>query len=83
MIAEATRNARTAVTQFAADSESLIGDIRRANQGLFQILPRNNAPGVLEQNQIQKTLRVVSTMVPVGAVAYSRTRGTAASKRCV
>lgn len=62
MIAEATRNARAPATQFAADSESLIGGIRRANQGLFQILPRNNPPGVIEQNQIQKTLRAVSTI---------------------
>jgi hypothetical protein len=62
MIAEATRNARAAATQFAADSESLIGGIRRANQGLFQILPQNNPPGVIEQNQIRKTLRVVSTI---------------------
>lgn len=62
MIAEATRNARTAAAQFAADSGSRLGGIKRASQGVFQILPRDNTPGMFEQKQIDKTIRVVSTI---------------------
>ena len=62
MIAKATANAREAAEQFARDSGSQIGDIRRANQGVFVILPRDRAPGVMESNQIDKTIRVVATI---------------------
>lgn len=62
MIVEATKNARAAATQFAADSDSALGGIRRAKQGVFEILPRDNTPGMMEQQQIHKTLRVVSTI---------------------
>lgn len=62
MIAEATRNAREAADQFAADSDSEIRGIHRASQGLFQILPRDNAPGQSEERQLFKTVRVVTTI---------------------
>jgi hypothetical protein len=62
MIAEATKNARAAAQQFAADSGSALGEIRQASQGLFQILPRDSAPGQTEEKQIVKTVRVVSTV---------------------
>jgi hypothetical protein len=62
MIAEATTNARRAAEQFANDSGSRILGIRRANQGLFEILPRDRVMGVSEENQIHKTVRVVSTV---------------------
>lgn len=62
MLAEATRNAREAATQFARESKSTVGTIRRATQGVFEILPRDPAPGILEGSQIRKTLRVVATM---------------------
>jgi hypothetical protein len=62
MIAEATASAREAAQQFANDSESELGGIRRASQGVFVILPRDQAPGVQEQNQLYKTVRVVSTI---------------------
>jgi hypothetical protein len=62
MIAEATRRAREGAEQFARDSGSRVGGIRRANQGLFQIQPRDDAPGVREDQQIAKTVRVVSTL---------------------
>ena len=48
MLAEATRNARLSAEQFAADSGSAIAEIRRASQGLFEILPRDPAPGLME-----------------------------------
>jgi len=62
MIAEATANARRAAEQFAKDSGSKLGKIRRANQGLFQILPRDRASGISEGGQLEKTVRVVSTV---------------------
>ena len=62
MLAEATARAREAAEEFAAASGSQVGKIRRGNQGVFQILPRDPAPGQQEQNQLQKTVRVVSTI---------------------
>ncbi len=62
MIAEATAKARRAAEQFAKDSGSRIGPIRRANQGVFVIQPRDRAPGVMEGSQLHKTVRVVSTI---------------------
>jgi hypothetical protein len=62
MIAEATAQAREAAEQFAHDSRSELGGIRRANQGVFQILPRNQATGITEESQVAKTVRVVATV---------------------
>jgi hypothetical protein len=62
MIAEATKNARAAAEQFAKDSGASVGAIRQASQGLFQILPRDAAPGQMEERQVMKTVRVVSTV---------------------
>ena len=62
MIAEATAEARRAAERFAKDSGSEIGTIRRANQGVFVILARDRAPGIMEGSQLQKTVRVVSTI---------------------
>jgi hypothetical protein len=62
MIADATARAREAAAQFARDSHSELGVIRQANQGVFEILPRDQAPGITEENQITKVVRVVSTI---------------------
>ncbi|MAO13161.1 MULTISPECIES: SIMPL domain-containing protein [Marinobacter] len=62
MIAEATAAAREAAQQFARDANASVGGLRRANQGVFQILARDQAPGVSEQQQPVKTVRVVSTV---------------------
>ena len=62
MVKEATANARAAAEQFAADSRSDLGSIRQANQGVFVILPRDQAPGINEGGQLQKVVRVVSTV---------------------
>jgi hypothetical protein len=62
MIAEATANGRQAAEQFAKDASSRLGGIRQANQGLFVILPRDQAQGVQEQRQRTKVVRVVSTI---------------------
>lgn len=62
MIAEATAEARAGAEQFARDAKSSIAGIRRANQGLFEIRARDEAQGVREENQIEKTVRVVTTV---------------------
>ena len=62
MIAEATAHAREAADQFARDSHSSLGGIRQANQGVFEILPRDEAPGITEGSQVSKRVRVVSTV---------------------
>lgn len=62
MIAEATASAREAAAQFAKDSGSEVGGIRTASQGVFQILPRDQAPGINEADQRNKTVRVVTTV---------------------
>ncbi len=62
MLARATARAREAAAEFASASGSQVGKIRRANQGVFQILPRDPAVGQSEQNQLFKTVRVVSTL---------------------
>lgn len=54
MIAEATKNARAAAQQFAADSESRVGKIKTASQGQFSIEDRDQyTPNI-------KTVRVVT-----------------------
>lgn len=62
MIAEATARAREAAEQFARDSRSSLAGIRQANQGVFEILPRDQAPGITAESQINKIVRVVSTV---------------------
>ena len=62
MIGEATARARESAEQFARDSHSSIGGIRRASQGIFEILPRDQAEGITEASQVMKTVRVVSTI---------------------
>lgn len=55
MIEEATKNAREVAEKFARDSNSEVGDIRIARQGLFSINDRDqNTPQI-------KIVRVVST----------------------
>jgi hypothetical protein len=62
MIGEATARAREAASQFARDADARLGGIRQANQGIFEILPRDPAPGISEASQVMKRVRVVSTV---------------------
>src|SRR5215467_13873569 len=68
MITEATRNARAAADRFASDSGSKVGSIRQANQGVFSILPADQASdpgeggGGSGDNSIMKTVRVVTSV---------------------
>lgn len=61
MLADAVKSARKAAEEFARDSGQDVGGIKRAYQGLFQILPRDPVAYVSEQNQRYKRVRVVST----------------------
>lgn len=56
MIEEATKNARTAAEQFAHDSNSKVGKIKKATQGLFTI--EDAAVGLEDK----KSVRVVNTV---------------------
>ena len=62
MIAAATANARAAAEQFAKDSRTTVAGIRQANQGVFVILPRDQASGITEESQLNKIVRVVTTV---------------------
>ncbi len=62
MIADATARAREAAEQFARDSHTSLGGIRVANQGVFEILPRDQAPGITQESQVSKVVRVVATI---------------------
>jgi uncharacterized protein len=70
MITEATRNARAAADRFAADSGSKVGSIRQANQGVFSILPADQASSSTgdggdrgsADSALMKTVRVVTTV---------------------
>ncbi len=56
MIQEATAKAREVAEKFAQDSNSRLGKIKRASQGQFSIMPRDNNSPFL------KKVRVVSTV---------------------
>lgn len=62
MLKEATQNARQAADEFAKNSQSKVGKIRSASQGVFSILPREEIPDQTERDQINKKIRVVSTV---------------------
>jgi hypothetical protein len=66
MLADATRSARSVAEQFAEDSHSRLGPIRRASQGVFQITGRDassdSAANMDDQASIDKKVRLVSTI---------------------
>ncbi|HCU58746.1 MAG TPA: hypothetical protein DIC64_02060, partial [Alphaproteobacteria bacterium] len=62
MLVEATQNAREAANQFAKSSKSKVGKIKHANQGMFSILPQEETASATESQQINKKVRVVSTI---------------------
>ncbi len=62
MLEQATKNAAAAAAEFAKASDSRVGRIRRASQGVFSILPRVQASDNSESQSIDKTVRVVSTI---------------------
>ncbi len=62
MLKQATINAKAAADEFANNSGSKVGKIRKANQGVFSITAREQAQDQYEGNQIDKKVRVVSTV---------------------
>lgn len=63
MVAEATRDARSAAEQFAEDSGSGVGSIRRATQGYFSITARDgDDAGWGAADSPFKKVRVVTTI---------------------
>lgn len=62
MLAEATRNARGAAMQFAQDANVPLGALVKANQGVFAILPGDPYPAAQEETQIDKIVRVVTSV---------------------
>lgn len=63
MLEQATQNAYASALEFAKSSQSKVGKIKTANQGVFSILPREQIDCQSESSQIGKTIRVVSTIV--------------------
>jgi hypothetical protein len=70
MLAQATKNARAAAAQFAADSGATVGRIFRASQGALSIAPLEGSPGGSEgggypgnaEERIVQKARVVMTV---------------------
>lgn len=62
MIAEATKSAREAAAQFASDSGARVGKLKTANQGLFEIQPRDSSNSYNERQERFKSVRVVTSM---------------------
>lgn len=63
MLREATGRAREAAAEFARDAGVNVGGIRSASQGIFEILPAIEVNNIAEPQQIEKKIRVVSTIV--------------------
>ncbi|HEU0070703.1 MAG TPA: SIMPL domain-containing protein [Alphaproteobacteria bacterium] len=61
LIRRATAAAKTAAGEFAAASESEVGGIRNANQGVIAVLPRDDGYGD-ESRSPDKRLRAVTTV---------------------
>lgn len=60
LVSRATAEAYKAAEQFAKDSNSRVGGIKRATQGSVQVLGRDDFMG--ESEQVNKVLRVVTTI---------------------
>jgi uncharacterized protein len=62
MLTEATKRAREAADKFAAESGAKVGDIQSANQGIIEINPAVEIPNDRPEKQINKKVRVVTTI---------------------
>ncbi|HWJ88054.1 MAG TPA: SIMPL domain-containing protein [Pelagibacterium sp.] len=62
MLAEATQRAREAAEQFAVEADATVGTIQTANQGVFEILAAVDIPDQRSEKQIDKKVRVVTTI---------------------
>ena len=62
MLTEATKRAREAAVQFATESGAKVGVIQNANQGIIEINPAVDIPNDRPDKQIDKKVRVVTTI---------------------
>jgi hypothetical protein len=62
MLTEATKRAREAAEKFAVESGAKVGDIQSANQGIFEISPAVEIPNDRPEKQLDKKVRVVTTI---------------------
>jgi uncharacterized protein len=62
MLTEATKRAREAAEKFAIESGAKVGDIQSANQGIIEINPAVEIPNDRPEKQIDKKVRVVTTI---------------------
>lgn len=64
MLAQATKSAHALARQFAADSKSQLGAIRRASEGVFEVMSRDAETRNLtdERASIEKKVRLVATI---------------------
>ena len=62
MIADAIGSANLAAQRFTDESDTKLGAMKRGSQGVFTILPKHRFVGAEQSKQIEKTLRVVSTV---------------------
>jgi uncharacterized protein len=62
MLTEATKRAREAAEKFAVESGANVGDIQSANQGIFEISPAVEIPNDRPEKQVDKKVRVVTTI---------------------
>ena len=62
MLTEATKRAREAADKFAVESGAKVGDIQNANQGVIEITPAIEIPNDRPEKQVNKKVRVVTTI---------------------
>ena len=62
MLTEATKRAREAAEKFAVESGAKVGNIQSANQGIFEISPAVEIPNDRPEKQVDKKVRVVTTI---------------------
>ncbi len=62
MLAEAAQRAREAAEIFATESGARVGSIQNASQGVIEIRPAVEIPGERPEKQIDKIVRVVTTV---------------------
>jgi uncharacterized protein len=62
LIREATERAKVAAEEFAAVSGARVGAIRRANQGVIAVLPRDETGDGMESGSPDKRIRAVTTV---------------------
>jgi hypothetical protein len=62
MLEEAIKNARDAALRFSKNSDTKLGSIHTANQGVFSITGTNNDKTYGHEKYCDKKVRVVSTV---------------------